>query len=339
MATSGQAPTIADMADALNNTESDIARALKYWQKCNLLQLHCNANGDIEFIELLPVPSEEDSPASTFNVIPQKNRTLQSVPQPAEITVLNDEKPLADVVLMPPAKPSYTPSTLSAAFRTKELEHLPYEAEVLLGKNLSAGDLSTIYYIHDQLGFSADLIYHLIEYCAAIGKRSFRYMEKVAISWHEQNIQTPEQAKAVCEQHSRINASVKRALGLATWGEEANNTVRQWTNQYHMEQDLIIEACNRAYKRTGGENALSYANATINNWHKAGISNLTELAKADEEYRAKHPKTDTAQKRTSSKRATGVAGNAFHNFEQGADIDYDALFSDVAKPLQPQGEK
>lgn len=335
MASCGQAPTIADMADALNNTESDILRALKYWQKQKLLILHCNAFHDLEFIELLPIKAEAaDETSSTFSVISRKQRDseLEEATNSSLSTAQLQEKPMADVVSMPPKKPDYDMQTLARAFDSTDLQHLPYEAEVLLGKTLSSKDLSTLYYIHDQLGFSSDLISYLIEYCVSINKKNFRYMEKVALSWHEHHIQTREEARTMCETFSKTNSAVKRALGLTTWGEEAGNCVRNWTTRYGMDLDLIIEACNRAYKRTGGENSLSYASAIIENWHKLRIFTMRQLEKADSEYRASHPKKNV------SKDSGSTAKNAFHNFEQGEDVDYDALLPKIAQPLKSQKE-
>lgn len=333
MASCGQAPTIADMADALSNTESDILRALKYWQKQQLLVLHCNALNDLEFIELLPIKAESTEEPSTFSIISRKSKEGPST-NAAEPSLENSreaEKRVAAVVSMPPKKPSYDMQTLTRAFDSTDLQHLPYEAEILLGKTLSSKDLSTLYYIHDQLDFSADLISYLIEYCVSINKKSFRYMEKVALNWHEHHIQTREEARSITENFSKLNSGVKRALGLTTWGEEAGNYVRLWTTQYGMNQDLIIEACNRSYKRTGGENSLNYASAILENWHKLGITTLEQLEQADAQYRKNHPHKSTIKTTTPVK-------NAFHNFEQGEDVDYDALLPKVAQPLPAQKE-
>lgn len=318
MAACGQAPTIADMADALTNTESDILRALKYWQKQHLLVLHCNSFNEPEFIELLPIQTEAGNSASASS-------TLSVVACKEE-----EEKLPAAVVPMPPAKPNYSMSMLSQVFETTDLEHLPYEAEVLLGKPIVQSDLATLFYIHDQLGFSPDLISYLIEYCVDKGKKSFRYMEKVALNWHENCITTTEQAKQYCESHSDLIATVKRCLGLSTLGEEARRLTSIWSEQYHFEQELIEEACNRAYKRTGGDGALNYADAILKNWHQKNIVNLEQLTKEDERYRASYQQ-ETKRKTTGFGQNAKKPANAFHDFVQGEEIDYDALLPKEAQ--------
>ncbi len=298
----GLSPTISDMADALNNTESDVTRALKYWEKQGLLILHFNAVKDVEFIELLPIREPDKTPAPVVNIAP--------------------------VVNMPPKKPNYSIKEIANAFTSPEMEHLSYEAEVLLGQQISPENLQTLYYIYDQLNFSVDLISYLIEYCVTIGKKSFQYIEKVAISWHEQGIKNRGQAKSATENFNKLNSSIKKALGLVTWGEEAGRFAKLWTEEYQMDSDLIIEACNRAYKRTSGENSLSYTAAILKNWHEQGIKDLNSLKKADSDFKEKSQKIYT-------KNTKNIKTTSFHNFEQGEDIDYDAILPKVATTLRP----
>lgn len=342
MASCGQAPTIADMADALNNTESDITRALKYWEKQNILVLHCNSANDIEFIELLPikVTEQNENTQPTLNVVPVRSRNLASVTRTdMEPTVsatttsmaTTAQKPMAEVVNIRPAKPEYKMSEIQQAFSKPELDQIVYETETLIGKPLSSNDMSTLYYIYDQLEFSSDLIEYLIEYCVDLGKKSLRYMEKVAIGWHEKNITTREEARLESENFSQLNSAVKRSLGLNTWGEEASRCVHLWVEEYGMSEDLIVEACNRSYRATSGNNSLNYASAILKNWSENKVHTIEDLATID----AKHKSTKLAGNSNSPKSS---AKSSFHNFEQDDDIDYDALFPKDASFLKKRQE-
>ncbi len=55
--------------------------------------------------------------------------------------------------------------------------------------------VETLGYMYQELKMESDLIEFLLEYCAGIGKTSSRYMETVAIDWHEQGIKTVHQAQ------------------------------------------------------------------------------------------------------------------------------------------------
>ena len=50
--------TISEIADKFNNTEMDIQRALRYWQKEGLLSLEETADGKLCGIGLLPFPED-----------------------------------------------------------------------------------------------------------------------------------------------------------------------------------------------------------------------------------------------------------------------------------------
>lgn len=338
MASCGQAPTIADMADALNNTESDILRALRYWEKQNLLIMHCNAMNDLEFIELLPIPEEteaENAITSTRNVLPHHKATeFHNVTPISDNTGLNREsfseatqKGNASIVSMPPAKPDYDMQDLNAAFETEELRHLPYEAEILLGHALTPADLNTLYYLHDKLQFSSNLISFLIEHCVSLEKKSMRYIEKTAINWHEHHITTVESARSYCAQYSKVNSAVMRAFGLTggTLPESSLAYVRKWTNTYGMDISMITEACNRTINAISKPN-FKYADKIITSWHNEGITCLAQLEEKDASYRRK--KAETAQKTTPNSNHTS-AQNRFHNFDQGEDVDYDAFISKI----------
>ena len=80
----GRSSTLTDIADLLNHTESDIIRAIKYWEKAGLLSV--GYSGDIPVsITLLPIrqkpdrlstdsPAEEPSPQKEST--PLANRRL-----------------------------------------------------------------------------------------------------------------------------------------------------------------------------------------------------------------------------------------------------------------------
>lgn len=335
MASCGQAPTIADMADALNNTESDITRALKYWEKQNILVLHCNSNDDIEFIELLPIKvadrNEEPQP-STLNVVPVRSRNLTNVSRDDNETItsmpsmmVSTQKPMADVVNIRPAKPEYKMSELQKAFSKTELDQIAYETETLIGKPLSSNDMSTLYYIYDQLEFPTELIEYLVEYCVDLGKKSLRYIEKVAIGWHEKGITSVEEARLESENYSSLNSAVMRSFGLTSWGKSASEHVHRWIEEYGMTEELIVEACDRTFLATGGKNSFKYAEKIIKEWSEKQVHTLEDLANVD----AQHKSTQTSSSVTSKS-----SRSSFHNFEQEDDIDYDALFPKDASFLK-----
>ena len=47
----------------------------------------------------------------------------------------------------------------------------------------------------EDFNFSSELILILLEYCVSKGKSDYRYIEKVAIAWHNMNITTIDDAQ------------------------------------------------------------------------------------------------------------------------------------------------
>lgn len=69
------------------------------------------------------------------------------------------------------------------------------DIETLLARPLSPNEMSLYLNWQKEFGFSSELILILMEYCISKGKSDSRYIEKVAIAWHDQKITTIEQAQ------------------------------------------------------------------------------------------------------------------------------------------------
>ena len=72
---------------------------------------------------------------------------------------------------------------------------------------------------------SAELLEYVVEHCVQGGHTSIRYIETVAISWHEKGFATVEQAKAYASGFTKNSFSVMRAFGLT--GRNPGETERE----------------------------------------------------------------------------------------------------------------
>ena len=153
---SASLPAPSRLADLLECTEKDILRAFKYWEGQGLLEY------------------KEEAP----------DRSLQAEVSPSE----------ASLTVAPVSGTDKSVNTRKHGNR-KEFKELLFVAEQYLGKTLSATDINAITYFYETLQMSADLIEYLIEYCVENGHKSIHYIQKVALSWHSQDIRTVEQAK------------------------------------------------------------------------------------------------------------------------------------------------
>lgn len=295
--------SIGDIADKFNYTEKDVVRALKYWEKNRLLTLDHDDRKNIVGIHLL------DSVTSYPSV---------SVHAPLLTTAVSMPAPVSETAAEPQTiyeKPNYTADQLRAFKADEDSARLLFVAEQYLKKPLSANDVRTIYFIIDKLGFSEDLTDYLLQYCVDRGKRDFRYIEKVAMSWAEQGITTPKQAAALAGKYDKTVYEIMRALGKNNTPTETEVAyIDRWRKFYGFDIDVIFTACERTVLATDNHR-FEYADRILGSWYKAGVRHKNDIQPLDESYR-----------RTQSSRPATT--NKFNQFKQN-EYDFDALEEEI----------
>ena len=68
-----------------------------------------------------------------------------------------------------------------------------FVVETYIRHPFSENDINTILFWHEDLHFSAELIVYLVEYCVSKGHTNLRYLNKVALAWHEKKITSVKQ--------------------------------------------------------------------------------------------------------------------------------------------------
>ena len=221
---------IHSIADALNLTDYDIKRAIFYWEKRGIFK-----EGTAKAVEE-EIRSEEAArhseevlhrkQANNFTKLSffaEKNQKNLSIPEknslPTEsklpltektLTLAEKNSPLAEQDV------SYTQRNLLPIEKKKqeineeEFEGILYVAQYLLPGGVSRSHIQKFEYMVEYLGMSSELIEFLLDYCASIDKTSPRYIESVALDWHEKRIQTVKQAKNLIEQFDLTKKSRKQ---------------------------------------------------------------------------------------------------------------------------------
>ena len=304
--------TLTDIADLLNHTEGDVIRAIKYWEKAGLLSVDYSGDNPVN-ITLLPVNDHEKG--ATSGNTPEHSDNIY-----ASETAVASDSPLA-------SKTDYSPAALKRICDDENIRQILFVAESLLGKTLTNSEINTILYIYNDLHFSDELLEYLLEYCVSGEKRSLRYVEKVAISWHSEGITTAEDAKMRHEIHSKKVYSVMKAFGINDRmpGKPELDYITRWYDEYGFECDLVIEACNRTIQSLH-KPSFEYADTILSNWKKKNVHTLSDVEAVD----AARPRKDTAfvsdqpQKAAANPARTGRNSNRFNNFTQRS-YDFDAL--------------
>ena len=304
--------SVSDIADKFNHTEKDVLRALKYWEKNCLLALDFDESKALVGIHLqdldqplIPRKTEEISLASS---VPFVTKSV-SVP---ERVVPRAETPHTI------EKPSYSLDQLKEFKNNTETEQLFFIVESYLGKTLSANEMKTILFIYDRLGFSVDLIDYLIQYCVDKGKKELCYIEKVAISWAEDNITSVKQAKTSAKKYDKAIYVIMKSLGKNSIPTEKEvSYITRWTKEFAFTYDIITEACDRTVLATDSHR-FEYADSILTSWHKEGIHHKEDIKLLD----------DSFQKSKNGTFSKAASNNKFNQFTQNS-YDFDALEKEI----------
>lgn len=289
-------PVTTDMAaDALESTQADIYRALRYWEKQSLLSLDFTGNILTAISFLPPEAPKETETVAVMPVYPESQTSAT------------------------PQKKDYSADELARFKGTEDISQLFFIIEQYLGRPLSASDMNTILYFYDALGFHTDLIEYLIEYCVNSGHVSMHYIEKVAISWKEKNISSIKEAKEAAVSYNKDAFTVLKAYGIKNRHPVPVELefINRWLKEYGFDIDLITEACSRTIKKIH-QPSFEYTDSILKSWMQKGIHHLSDLLSADAAYLSSAKQTQNGK----SERAT--SNNRFDNFNQ-RDYDYDAL--------------
>lgn len=231
--------------------------------------------------------------------------------------------PMNSAVKMVPVKPGRSAIDVSNVANTEDFSQAVFMTEMYFGRPLNFTELNSMCYIHKDLGFSIELMEYLIEYCVEKNKKSFRYIETVAVNWFREGIDTLEAAKEAARSYTDNVFVIMKALGIT--GRNAApvevDYIKKW-NAYGMEQEVLLEACNRSLLKTH-EPSFHYVDGILSNWNKQGVRTMKDIQVVDEMFRtARDEKQERDAKHVSSTSVTG----GFNNFEQ-RDYDYRELES------------
>lgn len=327
--------SVSDIADKFNHTEKDVLRALRYWEKQKLLALDFDEDKNLVGIHLCEL-SPGESGAVSGNTAKDKGDTVTL--QAQEPMIIPDIRPVTtDMAATPAASPAnmgpkppredpapsqdpdpYAKPTYSAdqLRRFKEQENtaqLLFVAQVYVGRPLTASDMKTILYLSDVLHFSDDLIDYLIQYCVDRGKKDFRYMEKVAISWAQQGITTPKQAQKAALKYDKSVYAIMNELGKSsTPTSKELEYINRWTGEYGFSPDIIFEACERTVLAVD-KHRFEYAEGILNSWRKENVRHKADIKRVDEQHQKQKNTASNAASRSSA-----AVSNKFNQFKQNS---------------------
>ena len=301
------------LADKTDSTERDIIRALQHWEKKGLIKITLdNVTEQISSIQMLN-PDDVYQAAKSASYI---DDTAEDIASTSQIPFSSKEK-----------KSDSVNSVSVSAEQRKELaanQDFQFALQAIqsfLERPFKSNEIELISYLYGTLHFSSELLIHLYDYCISLGKSNSNYIQAVALSWHEQGVKSPEDAKKVTTDYNTAYTAISKAFGLGRpLAIIEKQFVERWQKEWMIDLSVIIEACNRTMLKIQKAD-FKYAEGILDNWHKSGIKTLLDVEKADEIY-AKHKseKSNNSQKnyRYNANNSGGsyIKKNQFNTFQQ-----------------------
>ncbi len=336
---------LSQIADLLLMTESDVLRALNFFQSEKLLTL-VYENNALQEIHLNHMdPSAPDyrptlgdeaysyhtgqrdgsfgDPNSTIQT-PTSSSAGASSEMPRN-SAPHEETETAPSLRVIRSKPEYTVQELSRFVEEDEMKQLIYMVQKYLGKTLSSQEMQMIVSFHDWLGLPIDVIELLIEYCVENDHRHMRYIEKVAIDWSESGINTVEKAKTRTETYNKSYFTILRAYGITDRSPTPGQIklMDKWLATYNMEMDVIAEACHRTIMQIN-KAEMRYTESILNAWHQAGVHIMKDVDALDTQFNQNSTKEKPASGKSNTPKSSSKKPNQFTNYDQRT-YDFDAL--------------
>ncbi len=303
--------TISGLADSLNHTEKDVVRALKYWERMQLLRLGYEGE-ELNDIVLTALPEKKAQPAR-----PEEEGPLSTAAETGNPPAVSGQNL--------PEQPQKDPLSLKRLEGDGEFKQLLFVAGQYIGAPLTRKDCDTFAYLYDQLKQPAEFLEYLIEYCVSMGHKSVRYMETVALDLHKRGVATVEQAKTALPAMKKDHYAVMKAFGLNSRqpapGEK--QMMDKWFSSYGFSREMVLEACGRTMS-TIHRPSFEYTDKILGSWKEKGVKVLSDVKALDEKRSREKEKKPV---RVTEKK-TPIRSNQFHNFEQ-RDYDFDELMRKI----------
>ena len=307
--------SLSSIADRIFCTENDVLRALRYWEKEQLLILE-ESDGVITGMTLLTA-EEAAERAEKAPAAPGANEA--SLPQ------VNIEE-RDDKISMERA----------AALRENEdIRELLFIAEQYLGKPLTQSEMQRLLFLYDDLHFTADLIDYLIEYCVSKNHKSIYYIMKVAKNWYADGITTVRAARASVNRYNKDYYEILKAFGITNRNpiDDEISYMKKWIETYGFPMELITEACSRTVLRAG-KPSFSYADGILKSWEKEGVRTPDDVTKLDALHeQKKSASAERKQASGASVKAGAAKQNAFNSFSSQHQYDFDDLEKTLSKGM------
>ena len=186
--------------------------------------------------------------------------------------------------------PAYSTEELAGVLERRQgLSALIDECQRVMGKVFNTREIGMIAGLRDYLELTEEYIILLLSHCVRMEKKSMRYVEKMAISLHDEGVT---EASDLEERLQRIEVmssaigKIRTMFGLSSRALTAKEKgmVENWLCVMKYEDD-VLRAAYEVMVNAIGKASIPYANSILERWHAAGYRTLADVEQAIAAYR------------------------------------------------------
>lgn len=214
---------------------------------------------------------------------------------------------------------SYTNDELASVLERSVKSTFVDEAQRVMGKIFNKNEVGKLVGIVDQLGFEEEAVLAILAYCVRLGKKSLSYAEKIAITFHDEDIFTSEAVHSQIDYLEKRNTAIEKIRSLYGFGGRALTTAEKkyftsWTEEYGFDYDVIVMAYELTVD-TIQSPVPKYTDTILKKWHTHGLRTTEEIETFIAEEKSKGGAKPKSSSRSTAPRV--VVSSA----EKGKEID------------------
>lgn len=148
------------------------------------------------------------------------------------------------------------------------------EVSARLGRTLTHGDEATLMYLITTAGIPMASVLMAVGYAISMGKDNVRYIERVALSWADEDIITPEQVDRKITELQKIREAATKVEGLLSLTRPLtaaqSKLAYKWLTQWQFTDEMLQHAYTITMDNCDKFNP-AYMDKILERWYAEGV--------------------------------------------------------------------